>query len=92
MLARYGRNRQSAMVVKRRIIQTKTPPRNWTPACRERTATAKLPELLTELENPLAPISDLWEQTSLETSFPSIPEWFSAATVEKIRSISRRPF
>jgi hypothetical protein len=24
MLARYGRNRQSAMVVKRRIIQTKT--------------------------------------------------------------------
>jgi hypothetical protein len=26
------------------------------------------------------------EQTSLETSFPSIPEWFSAATVEKICS------
>ena len=28
----------------------------------------------------------LWEQTSLKTRFPSIPEWFAAGPVEEIRS------
>jgi hypothetical protein len=52
----------------------------------QRGQTARTFAATTELGKPVTPISDLWEQTSLETRFPSIPEWFAAATGEKIRS------
>ena len=49
----------------------------------QRGQTARTFAATTELGKPVTPISDLWEQTSPETRFPSIPEWFAAATVEK---------